>query len=194
MALTLVAPFDATQTSDTDCAGGSTGWESHASPIDTQCCTESEVIPESETPAIACEVYSVTTNCTESDLDQQIDFSSPKSLATASVASANDDGEDEEQACSSSTPGAVAEDSAETYYLSTYQPKTEGSTLSPYQPQDSGSYDVSLSDSSDQLPESSLPQDRYAEASSIRLVLEDADLWKQFNALGNEMIITKAGR
>jgi len=194
MALTLVAPFDATQTSGTDCAGGSTGWESHTSPIDTQCCSESEVIPESETPAIACEIYSVTTNCTESDLDQQIDFNSPKSLATASVASANGDGEDEEQTCSSSTPAAVAEDSAETYYLPTYQPKTEGSTLSPYQSQDGGKYDVSLSDSSDQLPESSLPQERYAEASSIRLVLEDADLWKQFNALGNEMIITKAGR
>lgn len=198
MALTLVAPFDATQTSGSDRAGGTAGWESHSSPIDTQCCSESEVIPENETPAIACEVYSVTTNCTESDLDQQIDFNSPKSLATASVASANGDGEEEEQACSSSTPAAVTEDSTETYYLPTYQPKTEGPNLSPYpQPaQDGSSYDVSLADPSttDQTREGTLPQERYAEASNIRLVLEDADLWKQFNALGNEMIITKAGR
>lgn len=197
MALTLVAPFDATQASGSECAGGNAGWESHSSPIDTQCCSESEVIPESETPAIACEVYSVTTNCTESDLDQQIDFNSPKSLATASVASPNGDGE-EEQACSSSTPATVAEDSTETYYLSTYQPKTEASSLSPYQPQDSGTYEVTLTEPADPVREgtlsSTLPQERYAEASSIRLVLEDADLWKQFNALGNEMIITKAGR
>ena len=194
MALTLVAPFDGTQASSSDCAGSKSGWESHSSPIDTRCCSESEVIPESETPAIACEVYSVTTNCTESDLDQPLDFSSPKSLTTASVTSPNGDGDDEEQACSSSTPAAVTEDSTETYYLPTYQPKTEAPDLSPYQPQDGGTYEVTLNESSDQVRESSLPQDRYAEASSIRLVLEDADLWKQFNALGNEMIITKAGR
>jgi len=135
----------------------------------------------------------VTTNCKESDLNQQIDFNSPKSLATASAASANGDGEDEKQACSNSTPAAQAEDSAETYYLP-YQPKTEGSTLSPYQSQDGSNNDVWLSKSFDQLPESSLPQERYTEVSSIRLVLEDADLWKKFDALGNEMIITKAGR
>lgn len=193
MALTLVAPFDATQASGSDCAGGNTGWETHSSPIDTKCCSESEVIPESETPAIACEVYSVTTNCTEGE---QIDFNSPKSLTTASVASANGDGEEEEeQTCSSSTPATVTEDSAtETYYIPTYQPKTEAPSLSPYKPQDGASYEVTLTEPSDQLQEGSLPQDRYAEASSIRLVLEDADLWKQFNALGNEMIITKAGR
>lgn len=195
MALTLVAPFDATQASGSERAGGNAGWESHSSPIDTKCCSESEVIPESETPAIACEVYSVTTNCTESDLDQQTDYNSPKSLATASVASTNGDGEEDEQACSSSTPAVVTDDPVESYYLSTYQPKTEDANLSPpYQPQDSATYEVSLTDTSDQLHEGSLPQDRYAEASSIRLVLEDADLWKQFNALGNEMIITKAGR
>ena len=194
MALTLVAPFDATQTNSSERAGGNTGWESRGSPIDTKCCSGSEVIPESETPAIACEVYSVTTNCTESDLDQQGDYNSPKSLATASVASANGDGEEDEQTCSSSTHGTVADDSVETYYIPTYQPKTEDANLSPYQQQDTATYEVSLTDTSDQLHEGSLPQDRYAEASSIRLVLEDADLWKQFNALGNEMIITKAGR
>ena len=194
MALTLVAPFDVTQASGSDRAGGNTGWESHSSPIDTRCCSESEVIPESETPAIACEVYSVTTNCTESDLDQQTDYNSPKSLATASVASASGDGEEDEQTCSSSTLAAVTDDSVESYYLPTYQPKTEDANLSPYQPQDSATYEVSLTDTSDQLHEGSLPQERYAEASSIRLILEDADLWKQFNALGNEMIITKAGR
>jgi len=190
MALTLVAPYDAAQTGSEHAGGnsGTSGWESNSkasSPIDTRYCS-SEVIPENETPAIACEIYSVTT-CTESDTEQPPESSSPKSLATASVASGN--GDEDDQNCSS----MPSEESTEAYYLPKYQTKTEDPSLSPYNPPEGG-YDPAISSSSSQVCESSLQPEQNPESSAIRLVLEDADLWKQFDTLGNEMIITKAGR
>jgi len=190
MALTLVAPYDAAQTGSEHAGGnsGTSGWESNSkasSPIDTRYCS-SEVIPENETPAIACEIYSVTT-CTESDTEQPPESSSPKSLTTASVASGN--GDEDDQNCSS----MPSEESTEAYYLPKYQTKTEDPSLSPYNPPEGG-YDPAISSSSSQVCESSLQPEQNPESSAIRLVLEDADLWKQFDTLGNEMIITKAGR
>jgi len=187
MALTLVAPYDAAQAGSEHAGGnsGTSGWESNSkasSPIDTRYCS-SEVIPENETPAIACEIYSVTT-CTESDGEQPPESCSPKSLTTVSVASGN--GDEDDQNCSS----MPSEESTEAYYLPT---KTEAPSLSPYDPPE-GNYEPSLSGSSTQAQESSLQPEQNPEASAIRLVLEDADLWKQFDNLGNEMIITKAGR
>jgi len=72
-----------------------------------------------------------------------------------------------------------SESELEAYNITRYQP----------QPQDSA-----LTEPADQVREGTLPHDRYAEATSIRLVLEKGNMWKQFYAVENEMLIARAGR
>ena len=91
-----------------------------SSPIDTPFCN-SEVFSKNETPAIACDVYSVTT-CMKNDIKQLPVSRSPTTLITTSAVNGNDNN----QNCSS----MLSEGSSEAYYPPNCQPKTE--ILSPY--------------------------------------------------------------
>ena len=107
------------------------------SPIDTPFCN-SEVFSKNETPAIACDVYSVTT-CMKNDIKQLPVSRSPTTLITTSAVNGNDNN----QNCSS----MLSEGSSEAYYPPNCQPKTEILSPSPYN-LPVGGYNPTLSSSS----------------------------------------------
>ena len=77
-----------------------------SNPIDTPFCN-SEVFSKNETPAIACDIYSVTT-CMKNDVKQLPVSRSPTTLITTSAVNGNEDN----QNCSS----MLSEGSSEAYY------------------------------------------------------------------------------
>ena len=148
-----------------------------SSPIDTPFCN-SEVFSKNETPAIACDFYSVTT-CKKNDIKQLPVSRSPTTLITTSAVN----GIEDNQNCSS----MLSEGSSEAYCPPNCQPKTKVLSPSPYN-LPVGSYNPTLSSSS---PESLFQLEQIPKVNTICLVLEDADPCKQFDILE---ITTKAER
>ena len=93
-----------------------------SSPIDTQFCS-SEVFSKNETPAVTCDIYSVTT-CMKNNIKQLPVSRSTTTLVTTSAVNSNEDN----QNCSS----MLSERFSEAYYPPNCQPKTEVLSPSPY--------------------------------------------------------------
>ena len=142
-----------------------------SSTIDTRFCN-SEVFSKNETPAVACDIYSVTT-CMKNDIKQLPVSRSTTTLVTTSAVN----GIEHNQNCSS----MLSEGSSEAYHPPNCQPKTEVLSPSPYN-LPVGGYDPTLSSSSSKIPILQLEQN--PKTNTIHIVLEDDDPCKQFYTLG----------